>query len=165
MRKKWNHPNRTAFYRVFMLQGALSLFFSLPIIIGIANSSSDSVTSILIIGAALWAFGFLFETVGDAQLDRFKKKENKDHRFIQHGLWKYTRHPNYFGESAQWFAIALIAATVPWGWISFISPIILTFFLLKISGVPLLEKKFMEHEEYREYAARTNKFIPGPPKN
>ncbi len=165
MRKRWEtNVNLKAFYRVYMLQGALSLFFSIPIIIGIANSSEETNYILITIGVVLWIIGFIFEAGGDYQLSQFKKKEENKGRFIKHGLWRYTRHPNYFGESAMWFGVAIVALSVPWGWIGLISPIALTYILINISGVPPLEKKFMEHEEYREYAKKTNMFIPGPPK-
>ena len=166
MRKKWgNKVKQTAFVRVFMLQGTVSLLFSLGIFLGI--SQSDTILALLpvYLGVVVWVVGFLFESIGDAQLRAFIQKPENKGKVITTGLWKYTRHPNYFGEATQWFGISIIACAVPFGWISFISPLLLTFFLLKISGVPLLERKNVKKPGYAEYAAKTSVFVPMPPKN
>lgn len=166
MRKKWgNKVKQTAFVRVFMLQGTVSLLFSLGIFLGISQSDTILAMWPVYLGVIVWVVGFLFESIGDAQLRAFIQKPENKGKVITTGLWKYTRHPNYFGEATQWFGISIIACAVPFGWISFISPLLLTFFLLKISGVPLLEKKNAEKPGYAEYAAKTSVFLPMPPKN
>ncbi len=166
MRKKWgNKVKQTAFVRVFMLQGTVSLLFSLGIFLGISQSDKILAMWPVYLGVIVWVVGFLFESIGDAQLRAFIQKPENKGKVITTGLWKYTRHPNYFGEATQWFGISIIACAVPFGWISFISPLLLTFFLLKISGVPLLEKKNAKKPGYAEYAAKTSVFVPMPPKN
>lgn len=166
MRKKWgNKVKQTAFVRVFMLQGTVSLLFSLGIFLGISQSDTILAMWPVYLGVIVWVVGFLFESIGDAQLRAFIQKPKNRGKVITTGLWKYTRHPNYFGEATQWFGISIIACAVPFGWISFISPLLLTFFLLKISGVPLLEKKNAKKPGYAEYAAKTSVFVPMPPKN
>ena len=166
MRKKWgNKVKQTAFVRVFMLQGTVSLLFSLGIFLGISQSDTILAMWPVYLGVIVWVVGFLFESIGDAQLRAFIQKPENKGKVITTGLWKYTRHPNYFGEATQWFGISIIACAVPLGWISFISPLLLTFFLLKISGVPLLEKKNAKKPGYAEYAAKTSVFVPMPPKN
>lgn len=166
MRKKWgNKVKQTAFVRVFMLQGTVSLLFSLGIFLGISQSDTILAMWPVYLGVIVWVVGFLFESIGDAQLRAFIQKPENKGKVITTGLWKYTRHPNYFGEATQWFGISIIASAVPFGWISFISPLLLTFFLLKISGVPLLEKKNAKKPGYAEYAAKTSVFVPMPPKN
>ena len=166
MRKKWGTKvKQTAFVRVFMLQGTVSLLFSLGIFLGISKSETILALWPVYVGAGIWLVGFLFESIGDAQLRAFIQKPENKGKVITSGLWKYTRHPNYFGESTQWFGISVIACAVPFGWISFISPLLLTFFLLKISGVPLLEKKNSQKPGYEEYAAKTSVFVPMPQKN
>lgn len=166
MRKKWgNKVKQTAFVRVFMLQGTVSLLFSLGIFLGISQSDTILAMWPVYLGVIVWVVGFLFESIGDAQLRAFIQKPENKGKVITTGLWKYTRHPNYFGEATQWFGISIIACAVPYGWISFISPLLLTFFLLKISGVPLLEKKNAKKPGYAEYAAKTSVFVPMPPKN
>ena len=166
MRKKWgNKVKQTAFVSVFMLQGTVSLLFSLGIFLGISQSDTILAMWPVYLGVIVWVVGFLFESIGDAQLRAFIQKPENKGKVITTGLWKYTRHPNYFGEATQWFGISIIACAVPLGWISFISPLLLTFFLLKISGVPLLEKKNAKKPGYAEYAAKTSVFVPMPPKN
>ncbi|MBU0903772.1 MAG: DUF1295 domain-containing protein [Firmicutes bacterium] len=166
MRKKWgNKVKQTAFVRVFMLQGTVSLLFSLGIFLGISQSDTILAMWPVYLGVIVWVVGFLFESIGDAQLRAFIQKPENKGKVITTGLWKYTRHPNYFGEATQWFGISIIACAVPFGWISFISPLLLTFFLLKISGVPLLEKKNAKKPGYAEYAAKTSVFVPMPPTN
>lgn len=166
MRKKWgNKVKQTAFVRVFMLQGTVSLLFSLGIFLGISQSDTILAMWPVYLGVIVWVVGFLFESIGDAQLRAFIQKPENKGKVITTGLWKYTRHPNYFGEATQWFGISIIACAVPFGWISFISPLLLTFFLLKISGVPLLEKKNAKKPGYEEYAAKTSVFVPMPPTN
>ena len=166
MRKKWgNKVKQTAFVRVFMLQGTVSLLFSLGIFLGISQSDTILAMWPVYLGVIVWVVGFLFESIGDAQLRAFIQKPENKGKVITTGLWKYTRHPNYFGEATQWFGISIIACAVPLGWISFISPLLLTFFLLKISGVPLLEKKNAKKPGYAEYATKTSVFVPMPPKN
>ena len=117
------------------------------------------------IGLAVWLVGYFFEVVGDNQLKNFIKKPENKGKLMKYGLWKYTRHPNYFGEATMWWGIFLIALSSPNGWIAIISPIIITLLLLLfVSGVPLLENKYKSHPEFAEYAKRTSKFVPLPPK-
>ncbi|AYC28625.1 DUF1295 domain-containing protein [Paenisporosarcina cavernae] len=166
MRKNWGDQVKLrAYRRVFLLQGAISLILSLAIFIGITQS--DDIISLipLYIGVVVWIIGFFFESVGDAQLRNFIDKPENKGKVMTEGLWKYTRHPNYFGEATMWYGISFVASSVPCGWLSFISPILLTILLLKISGVPLLEKKNAQKPGYAEYARKTSVFVPMPPKN
>ncbi|MCL6571176.1 MAG: DUF1295 domain-containing protein [Bacillus sp. (in: Bacteria)] len=114
------------------------------------------------IGLATWIVGFFFEVVGDHQLKKFTNKPENKGKLMKYGLWKYTRHPNYFGEATMWWGIFLIALSSPNGWVAIISPMIITLLLLFVSGVPLLEKKYKDHPEFKAYANRTSKFIPMP---
>jgi len=154
-RKQWGKwVNVRAFYQVYMLQGFLMLLIAVPIIV--INSYSYSRFGILsMIGLLIWIFGFMFESIGDYQLKQHLKK-NKS--IMQTGLWKYTRHPNYFGEAVQWWGLGLMALSIAW-W-ALISPIVITFLLLKVSGVPMLEKKWKDNKEYQEYKKHTNAFFP-----
>jgi steroid 5-alpha reductase family enzyme len=154
-RKQWGKwVNLRAFFQVYMLQGFLMLLIAIPIIV--INSYSYSRFGIFsIIGLLLWIFGFTFESIGDYQLKEHLKK-NKS--IMQTGLWKYTRHPNYFGEAVQWWGLALMAVSIVW--LALISPIIITFLLLKVSGVPMLEKKWDDNKNYQEYKKYTNAFFP-----
>ena len=116
------------------------------------------------LGAALWLVGFYFEAMGDLQLARFKADPANKGKLLDSGVWRYTRHPNYFGDGAQWLAFYLIAVSAG-GWWTLFSPLIMNFFLRYVSGVVMLEKTLMETKAgYREYAARTNAYIPWFPK-
>ncbi|HUT73129.1 MAG TPA: DUF1295 domain-containing protein [Desulfatiglandales bacterium] len=163
-RKKWGKWFVVrSFFQVFMLQGLLLLFISYVIIR--VNSSSEGGLSVLdICGLAVWIIGFLFESLGDLQLKRFIADERNRGRILTTGLWRYTRHPNYFGEATMWWGIFLIALSVPYGWTAIISPAVITFLLLRVSGVILLEKEFTDNEEFEEYKRRTSAFIPWFPK-
>jgi steroid 5-alpha reductase family enzyme len=108
----------------------------------------------------MWIAGFAFESVGDFQMMRFKQNPANKGKVMNLGLWKYTRHPNYFGESVMWWGIFFIAISADWGWIAVMSPVVITTLLLKVSGVPLLEKKYSENPEYQNYIKKTSSFIP-----
>jgi steroid 5-alpha reductase family enzyme len=117
-----------------------------------------------IIGLIIWLLGFVFESVGDHQLSKFKRKEENKGKIMTQGLWKYTRHPNYFGEVVMWWGIFLMALSVKNGWTAVVSPLLITFLLLKVSGITMLERKYAGNEEFQEYAKRTNAFFPWFPK-
>jgi len=104
------------------------------------------------------------KAVGDAQLARFIKNPANSGKIMQSGLWAYTRHPNYFGEVTQWWGIWLIALAVTDGWLGIIGPITITFLILKVSGIPLLEKKMAENPDFTAYKKRVSVFVPLPPK-
>jgi len=153
-----------SYLQVFLLQGFLMIVFSVPVILlNIRGTSGFSVSGG--IGAAVWLFGFFWEAVADYQLRRFKTTSDKSGKIMTDGLWKYSRHPNYFGESVVWWGIWIVALSAPWGWVTVVSPALLTFFLLKVSGVPMLEKKYKDNPAYHKYRQRTNTFIPGPPQS
>ncbi len=152
-----------SYFQIYILQGFLLFLIVLPVLF--INLYSDNVfTYLAMIGSLVWCVGFFFESVGDSQLAVFIKDPNNKGKLMQRGLWKYTRHPNYFGEVTQWWGIFIIALSVPYGWISIIGPITITFLILKVSGVPMLEKKMELNPEFAEYKKRTSMFIPLPPK-
>jgi len=152
-----------SFFQVYLLQGTFLFLISLPVLL-INKDSGDGLGLLDIFGIAVWLFGFYFESVGDAQLARFIKNPANKGKLMQSGLWAYTRHPNYFGEVAQWWGIWLLALSVPNGWLGIIGPITITFLILKVSGIPMLEKKMEENPEFAEYKRRVSVFIPAPPK-
>ncbi len=150
-----------SYLQVYLLQGALLFLIVLPVLF--INKSTDSVISIFdILGIALWLIGFTFESVGDAQLARFLGNPLNKGKLMRSGLWAYTRHPNYFGEVTQWWGIWLVAVSLPNGWITIVGPITITLLILKVSGIPLLEKKMEEHPDFAEYKRKTSIFIPLP---
>ena len=107
----------------------------------------------------------LFETLGDWQLARFKADPANADQVMDRGLWRYTRHPNYFGDFCVWWGFAAIALAGPYGWVGLVGPALMSFLLLRVSGVAMLERTIGERRPgYREYVQRTNAFFPGPPR-
>ncbi len=147
---------------VFGLQGAVMWFISLPIQVGQTVETPLSLLNGA--GVVVWMVGFLFESVGDYQLAKFKAAPQAKGKVMDEGLWRYTRHPNYFGNALIWWGIFGVSASSSTLWLA-VSPILMTFLLLKVSGVALLEKSLASRsEEYRDYIHRTSAFIPWPPK-
>lgn len=147
-------------YLVFGLQGLLAWVISAPLYAGIGGAAPLGPLDYA--GATLWALGFAFETVADAQLARFRSDPANRGKVLDRGLWRYTRHPNYFGEALLWWGWFLVAVAAG-GWWTVFAPLLMTLLLLKVSGVALLEKDIGERRpDYRDYIARTNAFIPGP---
>jgi steroid 5-alpha reductase family enzyme len=152
-----------SYLQVYLLQGALLFLIVLPVLM--INKNFGSTLGILdFVGVAVWIFGFYFESVGDAELAKFIKNPENKGKLMQGGLWAYTRHPNYFGEVTQWWGIWLVALSIPDGMFAIIGPLTITFLILKISGIPLLEKKMEENPEFAEYKRKTSMFIPLPRK-
>jgi steroid 5-alpha reductase family enzyme len=148
---------------VFLLQGALAWIISLPLLAAVAGSYPLSLLDAA--AAVVVLFGVLFETIADAQLAAFKARPGSRGQVLDKGLWRYTRHPNYFGECCVWWGFYLFAVSAG-GWWSIISPLLMTVLLLRVSGVTLLEKDIHERRPgYRGYIQRTNAFVPGLPKN
>ena len=148
-------------YIVFLLQGFIAWIIAMPLYAAI---SSDTPLGI-IDGLALMlvAGGILFESIADYQLAAFKSGDNNQGRVMDKGLWRYSRHPNYFGECCLWWGFFLFAVASG-DWWTIISPVLMTFLLLRVSGVALLERDIVERRpEYRDYIKRTNAFIPGAP--
>ena len=149
-------------YLIFGLQGALAWIISLPLLAAIAAPADLDVLDHA--GTALWALGFGFESVADWQLARFKSVAENRGRVMDRGLWRYTRHPNYFGDFCVWWGLYLIALAAG-GWWSILGPLLMSLLLLRVSGVALLEKDIGERRPaYRDYMLRTNAFFPGAPR-
>jgi steroid 5-alpha reductase family enzyme len=147
---------------IFALQGVLAWIVSLPLLAGIA--APGRLHPLDYAGIALWVIGFVFEAVADLQLARFKAAPANRDRVMDRGLWRHTRHPNYFGDFCIWWAFYFFAVAAG-GWWSFVGPLLMSFLLLRVSGVVLLEKDIGRRRPgYRDYVLRTNAFFPGPPK-
>ncbi len=154
-----------SFFQVFLLQGVLMWLISTPLLAAQYSPNPQSLTLFDLLGAIIWGIGFFFEAIGDWQLTRFKKNPANKGKVLQSGVWKYTRHPNYFGDATQWWGYFLIALSIPGGYWTVFSPLIMTGLLLRVSGVALLEKTLVETKpQYRDYIARTSAFFPWPPK-
>ncbi len=159
-REEWGKKEPwIAFYKVFMLQGLVMLIISFPVIVSF-TSFRENFSTINYLGLAVFLFGLVFETTGDLQLSEFKKKKENKGKIIESGLWKYTRHPNYFGEAVVWWGIYLLCFGQGLEYITIISPITITLLLRYVSGVPMLEEKYKDREDFRHYARKTPVFIP-----
>ena len=166
-KKGWSW-SKTSLLSVFLTQAPLLFITCLPAQLGIwASDGGRTVIGPLgALGALIAVTGILFETIGDAQLNTFRANPANKGKVLDTGLWRYTRHPNYFGDACTWWGIWLVAAEtgLP-GWVSIIGPIFLTFTLTKWSGKPLLERGMKKtRPEYADYVARTSGFFPWPPK-
>lgn len=162
--RKNNEPNfrLKSIYIIFGFQAVLAWIISLPLLAAI--HSSHELNWLDYTGLALWLFGFLFTTLADIQLSAFKAKPANKGKVLDTGLWRYSRHPNYFGEACVWWAYFMMAVAAGGYW-SVISPVIMTLLLLKVSGVALLESTITERRPtYAAYIERTSAFIPMPPK-
>lgn len=161
MRKKWEGKNiyLQAFFKVFMIQMMFMLIISMPIYVAVV--SEVEVNNLwIIIGGVLFLIGFFFEAVGDAQLKKFVRKRTDKSQIMDKGLWRYTRHPNYFGEVVMWWSLFIIVVSSTYGYIGLISPLIITWLLLYVSGIPLLEKRYEGNINFQEYKKRTSAFFP-----
>ncbi len=153
-----------SYLKVFILQGVLMWIISVPLLAGQVISGHAGLTFFDVLGVIVWAIGFFFESAGDFQLARFKADPENKGKLLTSGVWRYTRHPNYFGDAAQWWGFYLIALANG-GWWAIFSPIMMTLLLIKVSGVALLEKSLKNTKPgYEEYVRTTNAFVPWFPK-
>lgn len=151
---------------VFALQGVLMWLVSLPVQLGQGDDDPTSLGFAAIAGTILWAIGMFFETVGDWQLARFKADPQSAGQVMDGGLWKWTRHPNYFGDFCVWWGLGLIALETGWpGVVALIGPAVMTVLLTRVSGKALLERNLIERRPgYQSYIAETSGFFPRPPR-
>lgn len=165
MRRHWG-PRFwwVSLFTVFALQGVLMWTVSIGVQLG-QVPDSPGLGPLAAVGVLVWLLGITFEAVGDAQLARFKGNPENRGKVMDRGLWRYTRHPNYFGDACVWWGIALVAAESGLGVFGIIGAVVMTVLLRRVSGVTLLEKSLKKRREgYEEYIARTSPFIPRPPK-
>jgi steroid 5-alpha reductase family enzyme len=153
-----------SYFKVFLLQGGIMWIVSIPLQATIAIPNQQPLFWLDGFAVFVWLIGFIFEAVGDWQLARFKANLENKGKLLTTGLWRYTRHPNYFGDAVQWWGFYIIALAAG-AWWTIISPMIMTFLLIRISGVAMLERKLQWSKPgYEDYMWRTNAFFPGPPK-
>lgn len=163
-REQWGRfATVRSFFQVFMVQGILILIIALPVIY-VNTYSGLGLGWIDLVGVLLWSTGFFIESASDYQLYRFKRGEKNKERILTDGLWHYSRHPNYFGEALMWWGIFVIALSVPGGYATVLGPVLLTFFLLRVSGVPMIEARFRGNPDYEQYRKRTSVFFPWFPR-
>lgn len=151
--------------KVFLLQGCLVWLISTPVQFAQYLVQPPALGPVAFVGIALWTIGFLFEAIADWQLARFKADPNNRGRVLDDGLWRYSRHPNYFGNACLWWGLWLIACDHPLGLATVFSPILMTHFLLNVTGKKLLEKRMSRaRPDYADYVARTPGFFPWFPR-
>jgi steroid 5-alpha reductase family enzyme len=160
--KAKGNPELYAIRSVYLLQGALAFLISAPVQIGMFESRS--VGWLVWVGVALWVIGVSCEALADRQMEAFRNNPANKGTIMQSGLWRYSRHPNYFGDACVWWGIFLVAADRWPGLLAIPAPIIMTYLLTKGSGVRILDKHMSGRAGWAEYAARTSAFIPLPPK-
>ncbi|MEI7981753.1 MAG: DUF1295 domain-containing protein [Bacteroidota bacterium] len=158
-RDTWKFFTVRSFLQIFMLQGLFILIISTPVWF-INFSAGGPIGFWDLLGLLIFGVGFFTEVMADYQMTEFKKDPVNQGRIITTGLWSLSRHPNYFGESLVWLGISMYAMSLPHGWYTLISPVVITLLLRFVSGVPLLEKKFQGRQGWTEYKAKTATFIP-----
>lgn len=164
-KKGWSFA-KTSLVRAWATQIPLLFLVCLPAQVGILLAGEQDIGTVAIIGIVIALIGLFFETVGDAQLKAFRRRSDTKGKVLDSGLWRYTRHPNYFGDACTWWGIFIVAVTAGWPvWLTVAGPIFLTFTLMKWSGAALLEKGMKEtRPKYAEYKKTTSAFLPMPPK-
>lgn len=154
-----------SYLQVFLLQGLLMIVVGYTFVhVSVFDGGTGAFGVLGSIGVLVWLVGFLFEVIGDWQLWHFMAKPENKGRVMTGGLWRYTRHPNYFGEVTLWWGIWLIAFPVSWSIVALVSPLMITFLILKVSGIPMLEKRFEGNTEFEAYKKRTSAFFPWSPR-
>ncbi|WP_411742294.1 DUF1295 domain-containing protein [Rhodococcus sp. IEGM 1330] len=151
-----------ALRKIYLTQAIALWFVSLPV--QVSAVAHGSVVPVVVLGVLVWMLGWTFEAVGDAQLKAFKADASNKGKIMDRGLWSWTRHPNYFGDSALWWGLFLVSASAWPGVFTLLSPIAMTYFLVFATGARLLERSMEQRPGYREYQQRTSYFLPRPPK-
>ena len=165
MRKKWQAKNEAAaiFFRVYMVQALLATMVCLPAIV-LTDSADVMLSPVVGSGFVIWLIGFSIEVLSDRQLRLFIANPDNKGQLMTQGLWRYSRHPNYFGELTLWWGLGIMALSVPFGWISLVGPTLISFLIIFISGIPPTERAFSGRPGWAEYKRRTSVLIPWVPK-
>lgn len=162
IRSKWaSNTDAMVFWRIYMVQALLAVLVSTPVLV-VMMSTEVLLPMFVVVGLLVWAVGFVIESVADLELDVFVDRHPG--KLMKTGLWKYSRHPNYFGEIVQWWGIGLMSLSVVHGWVGFIGPLVLTFLLLFVSGIPPTERRLSRKEGWGAYKIHTSALLPLPPK-
>lgn len=162
LEKEGGNPTWVAVRKVYAVQGIALWFVSLPI--QVSAAAGPGVPAVAVVGILLWLVGFVFEAVGDRQLAAFKADPANRGKVMDRGLWAWTRHPNYFGDSSVWWGLWLVAASAWPGVLTILSPVAMTYFLVFATGARLLEQHMAERPGYEAYQRRTSYFLPRPPR-
>ena len=161
LRADWKDQLARSFFWFFQAQALLILLLSFPILLACLNPS-PRMSAVEMLGAFVWLVGIIGEAMSDAQMAKFKGAASNKGKVCQTGLWRYSRHPNYFFESLIWWGFWLLACGSPWGWATVYAPASILYFLLRVTGIPLTEKCAVESkgDAYREYQRTTSAFVP-----
>jgi len=161
LREKWKANLALNFFGFFQAQAVLIVLLSVPILLACLNPAPQ-LSIIEIIGAVVWFIGICGEALADAQMNAFKREPSTKGQVCQAGLWRYSRHPNYFFESVVWLGFWLFACGSPWGWTTFYAPALILYFLLRVTGIPLTEECAVKSkgDAYRQYQRTTSAFVP-----
>lgn len=165
MRERWGASAAWKSYtHVFLFQGLLLGVTALPILL-VFQESASMPGPLDVAGTALFLFGLTFETIADRQLIQFlRTRKSESNRIMTEGLWRVSRHPNYFGEAVVWWGLWLMALSAPFGWAGLISPVLITVLLTRVSGVPMLEAKYAHDPQFQDYKKKTSMFVPWFPR-
>jgi steroid 5-alpha reductase family enzyme len=165
LREKWGDKTQQRMFIVFQIQAFWAVLFALPMLLASSNESPDLVWSDWL-GLGIWLVSVVGTGISDAQLNAFRKDPDNAGKVCRRGLWRYSRHPNYFFEWIHWWAYVAIAFSGEWGWLSLLGPAVMLYFLLKVTGIPITEKALVQSrgDAYREYQRTTSAFVPLPPK-
>jgi len=165
MREKWGDKTQRNLFFIFQIQAFWAVLFALPMLLA-ASNDAPSLRWYDYAGALVWLVSIAGESVADAQLQRFRRRPAASGKVCKEGLWRYSRHPNYFFEWVHWWAYVLIGFAGPYGWLTLAGPAVMLFFLLKITGIPITERALVKSrgDAYRAYQRTTSPLIPWPPK-
>jgi steroid 5-alpha reductase family enzyme len=167
LRARWRSRGReqASFFVFYQAQGLLAVILSAPILVACFNPD-EGLAPLELAGAAVWLLGAGFEAVADRQLAAFRAREDSKGRTLRTGLWRFSRHPNYFGQWLTWVGYALVALAAPYGWIGLISPILMLYLILRVTGIPPAEQQALKSrgDDYRRYQRETSAFVPLPPR-
>lgn len=160
LRKKWKgNIELHIFLRIYLLQALLAFIICLPVM-HINFFAVITWSWVMSAGLIVWIIGFLFEAVSDRQLRDFIANPDNKGKIMTEGFWKYSRHPNYFGELTQWWGIFIICLSVSFGWVTIVGPLLITYLIVCVSGIPLNEKRFEGRPGWNVYKMRTSALIP-----
>ena len=167
LRRRWRARGREqlTFAIFYQAQALLAAVLSLPFLFAVFNDH-DGLEPLEWAGAALWLFAVAFEWTADYQLARHKADPARKGQTMRSGLWRYSRHPNYFFQSLTWIAYALVACAAPWGWIGWIAPALILYLVLRVTGIPPAEEQALRSrgDDYRRYQRETSPFVPWLPR-
>lgn len=164
MKENWGPAAQRKLFLFYQVQAAGSVLFAIPMLIAAGSSSAFGVIDFL--GVAIWCVAILGESVADWQLHRFRSSSKNSGKVCRSGLWRYSRHPNYFFEWLHWWTYVCFAIAAPFGWLTVFGPIVMLYFILRVTGIPPTEAQSLKSrgEAYREYQRTTSAFFPWPPK-